>query len=151
MRNMFSISEIHPTSQSAENLEEGAGANEARAFRLWESASKPCLPRLTDGQKVGAIPEHRCVVQGVAVGHHQVWQNTARANPGQGSPPHTHCSQGPQPIHHTGPWDLSQTSRALEQREKERGLGSWTRSTSLPHHRLGFRPSSGKMGRVASE
>lgn len=47
------------------------------------------------------------------------------------------------------------TSRALElnwwvYRAKERGLGSWTSSASLPHHRLGFRPSWDKMGRVAS-
>lgn len=42
---------------------------------------------LTDDQKVGAIPECGCVVQGIAVGHHQVWQDTARALPRQGRPP----------------------------------------------------------------
>lgn len=36
------------------------------------------------------------------------------------------------------------------ERAQELDLGIWTRSVSLPHHRLGFRPSWDKMGSVAS-
>lgn len=48
---------------------------------------QPCPPHLlTDSQKVGAIPEHRCVVQGIAVDPYQVCQNASGAHPREGRP-----------------------------------------------------------------
>lgn len=45
LRYVFPVSEIYPTSTSAENLEEGGvGANEARAFKAPEGTVPPGLP-----------------------------------------------------------------------------------------------------------
>lgn len=132
--------------------DKGVGDDGVRALRLGGNASNPAPPHLlTDGQKVGAIPEHRCVVQGIAVDPYQVWPGAASTHPREGKPTAprdpSHAPHRPMGfvIGHIG--SLKETKGAKGNRIQAWAAGL-ERSPSLTTGGV-LRPPWGKMGRVA--